>query len=142
ALAADGSVPRGKAGQPVWVTGPEARAHGHLLRAAADAILVGRGTLADDDPDLTCRLPGLAACSPVRVVLSRDLEIDVGCKLVRSARYVPVTIFCRQGADPRRRAALEAHGCDVVPVREVDGSLWLPAITEALAARNVTRLLV
>ena len=36
------AVPRGGAGQPVWVTGPAARAAGHLLRARADAILVGR----------------------------------------------------------------------------------------------------
>src|SRR5690606_4255014 len=42
ALGADGSVPRGNEGQPVWVTGPEARARGHLLRAMVDAILVGR----------------------------------------------------------------------------------------------------
>lgn len=142
ALAPDGTVPRGKAGQPVWVTGPEARAHGHLLRAMTDAILVGRRTVEDDDPELNCRLPGLRARSPARVVLARDLDIDAGCKLVRTARELPVTMFCRLGANPQRRAALEARGCDVVPVREVDGALWLPAITEALAARNVTRLLV
>ena len=142
ALAADGSVPRGKAGQPVWVTGSEARAHGHLLRATADAILVGRRTVEDDDPELTCRLPGLAGRSPVRVVLARDLGISLDCKLVRTAREVPLILFCGPDADPRRRAELEARGCHVVPVREVEGMLWLPAITEALAARNVTRLLV
>ena len=142
ALGADGSVPRGNEGQPVWVTGPEARARGHLLRAMADAILVGRRTVADDDPELTCRLPGLDARSPSRVVLTRNLDIALDCKLVRTARDVPVTIFCRQAADLERLRALEAQGCEVVPVREVDGALWLPAVTEALAARNVTRLLV
>ncbi len=71
ALDAAGSVPRGGAGKPVWVTGETARAAGHLLRARADAILVGRGTVIDDDPLLTCRLPGLEARSPVRVVLAR-----------------------------------------------------------------------
>lgn len=142
ALAADGSVPRGEAGQPVWVTGPEARAHGHLLRAMTDAILVGRQTVADDDPELNCRLPGLGARSPRRVVLARDLDIALDCKLVRTARDVPVIVFCRRNAVSERRSALEGLGCNIVPVREVDGALWLPAVTEALAARNVTRLLV
>ena len=59
ALDADGGVPRGGAGKPAWATGPAARAAGHLMRARADAILVGRRTVLDDDPLLTCRLPGL-----------------------------------------------------------------------------------
>ena len=69
ALDARGMVPAGD-GAPVWATGEAARARGHLLRAEADAILVGRGTVMADDPDLTCRLPGLEHRSPVRVVLS------------------------------------------------------------------------
>ena len=44
ALSAEGHVPRGKGGAPKFVTGAEARAAGHLLRAEADAILVGSGT--------------------------------------------------------------------------------------------------
>jgi diaminohydroxyphosphoribosylaminopyrimidine deaminase/5-amino-6-(5-phosphoribosylamino)uracil reductase len=44
AVGADGRLPKGK-GSPVWITGPDARAHGHLLRARNDAILVGRGTI-------------------------------------------------------------------------------------------------
>ncbi len=142
ALAADGSVPRGKAGSPVWVTGPEARARGHLLRATSDAILVGRQTVEDDDPELTCRLPGLGHRSPVRVVLARDLDLNLDGKLIASAREVPVIVFCGPRAPQERQTALQARGCEVVPIREVDGRLWLPAVTEALAARNITRLLV
>jgi diaminohydroxyphosphoribosylaminopyrimidine deaminase/5-amino-6-(5-phosphoribosylamino)uracil reductase len=142
ALAADGSLPRGRGGEPVWVTGPEARAQGHLLRATSDAILVGRRTVADDDPSLDCRLPGLRGRSPVRVVLARDLEIDRGRKLVRSAHDIPVWVFCRRGAAAERRHPLEQMGCVTVEVREVDGALWLPAVAEELVARGITRLLV
>ncbi|MEJ0067467.1 MAG: dihydrofolate reductase family protein [Pseudomonadota bacterium] len=43
-----------------WITGAPARARGHLLRAQNDAVLVGSQTAQIDDPELTCRLPGLA----------------------------------------------------------------------------------
>src|SRR6185312_13319796 len=54
AVGADGLMPKGN-GAPVWITGPDARAHAHLLRARCDAIMVGRGTILADNPSLTCR---------------------------------------------------------------------------------------
>ncbi len=58
-------------GASQWITGPEARAHGHALRARCDAILVGGETLRADSPRLDVRLPGLEARSPARWVLTR-----------------------------------------------------------------------
>jgi diaminohydroxyphosphoribosylaminopyrimidine deaminase/5-amino-6-(5-phosphoribosylamino)uracil reductase len=58
-------------GQSQWISGPEARAHAHLERARADAILVGGGTLRGDAPRLDVRLAGLEARSPQRWVLTR-----------------------------------------------------------------------
>src|SRR5690606_39800116 len=58
------------------------------------------------------------------------------------AHEVPVMVFCGPDADAEKRVALEACGCEVISVRVIEGMLWLPAITEALAARSITRLLV
>jgi len=69
AMSLDGCIARAD-GESRWITGPEARAHGHLERSRADAILVGRGTYEADDPRLDVRLPGLEDRSPTRVMLT------------------------------------------------------------------------
>jgi diaminohydroxyphosphoribosylaminopyrimidine deaminase/5-amino-6-(5-phosphoribosylamino)uracil reductase len=56
-------------GRSQWLTGEEARAFGHLERARADAVVVGRGTLETDAPRLDVRLPGWAGRQPARVVV-------------------------------------------------------------------------
>lgn len=142
ALAADGSVPLAANGRAVFVTSPQARALGHLLRAQADAILVGRGTVAADDPDLTCRLPGLTHRSPRRVVLARD-GLDLTAKqLARSAHRVPVAVFSGPAVSRERITAMQGLGATVCLTPVVGAALWLPAVLETLAADGVTRLLV
>lgn len=138
AVGGDGQIRRGggpsKAG-PVWVTGPLARAAGHVLRAQADAIMVGSGTVRDDDPDLRCRLPGCQWRSPVRVVVGRA-ALPSGSRLVRSAHEVPVLHYA--ASETVRGAA----GITTIATREVAGHIWLPSVLEDLVARGVTRLLV
>jgi diaminohydroxyphosphoribosylaminopyrimidine deaminase / 5-amino-6-(5-phosphoribosylamino)uracil reductase len=134
-----GGVPRGERGKPTWVTGEAARAAGQLLRARADAILIGRRTVLDDDPLLTCRLPGLEARSPVRVVLARDPAGLDKSRLALSAREHPLWIVCPEGTDATGLAVL---GAQILPMRLVNGELWLPAVMEALVSRGITRLLV
>ena len=142
ALDGKGEVPRGQGGKPLFVTSPQARAHGHLLRAQADAILVGSGTVQADNPELTCRLPGLEARSPLRVVLSRSLDFPVGARVITSANRYATLVLTGSGADAERRKDLEGAGAEVVTVNEVAGKLWLPAVMEELVARGLTRLLV
>lgn len=142
ALDRNGEVPKGRDGRPVWGTGELARAHGHLLRARADAIMVGAGTLAADDPDLTCRLPGMADRSPIRVVLGGAGLLATPRRLWASARDVPVWQFTAGDPGPAAMAAAQEAGVRVFRVPAVGDRLWLPAVLEALVAEGVTRLLV
>lgn len=70
ATSADGRIAAAP-GPDRWLTGPVARAHGHVERTRHEAILVGRGTYDADAPRLDVRLPGLAERSPRRILLSR-----------------------------------------------------------------------
>lgn len=142
AVGPDGHIARGGGGTPTWVTGELARGRGHLMRAQADAILVGAGTLRDDDPALTCRLPGLEKYSPVRVILSSKLETAGGCAMSAGRDDVPVWWFCSPGAPTAAREAVSSRGGKINQVREVGGRLWLPAVLEALVEKGITRLLV
>lgn len=141
ALSADGEVPRGEAGHPYWVTSAEARAHGAMLRAEADAILVGARTIADDDPQLTCRLPGMAERSPVRVVLSSKLDVPRGANVFATAREVPTWMLITDEAEEDTVRQLRAMGVIVVPVAPA-GPLDIREALGALADDGITRLLV
>jgi len=142
ALDPSGEIARGNGISPIWVTGEMSRAHGMLLRAHFDAILVGSATVRDDDPELTCRLPGLLDRSPVRIILSRSLDIPTGAKLIRTASDIPTWTMTAPDSDPQKRVQLTAHGTEIHDVASVGGELWLPAVGEALVARGITRLLV
>jgi diaminohydroxyphosphoribosylaminopyrimidine deaminase / 5-amino-6-(5-phosphoribosylamino)uracil reductase len=115
AVSADGKA--GRAGRkPAPITGEAARARVHLMRAMNDAILIGIGTALADDPQLTCRLPGMAARSPVRVVLDAGLRLPVTSALVRSARETPVWVMAGAGAPAEAEPALVARGVTVFRV--------------------------
>lgn len=131
-------------GHSQWITGPDSRAGGHLLRANHDAILVGIGTALADDPELTCRLAGLEGCSPVRVVMDSSLRLPPSSKLVQSATGVAATwVVTLRGADSVRAAELEALGVRILRVDpDRTGRLSVPATLTALASQGITRLLV
>jgi diaminohydroxyphosphoribosylaminopyrimidine deaminase/5-amino-6-(5-phosphoribosylamino)uracil reductase len=130
-------------GDSKWITGEVARARGHLLRASHDAVLVGIGTAIADDPELTCRLPGLAARSPVRVVADSEARLSVTAAVVRTARSVPTWLICAENSPAERTTVLEAAGVGVHRLpRGVDGRVDPVAMLQALGARGLTRVLV
>jgi diaminohydroxyphosphoribosylaminopyrimidine deaminase / 5-amino-6-(5-phosphoribosylamino)uracil reductase len=138
AISADGKA--GAAGRrPLAITGEAVRERVHLLRAQSDAVMVGIGTVLADDPLLTCRLPGMAAASPVRVVLDSALRLPLSSRLVRSARETPVWVVASTAASP---AALQAQGVEILRAAERDGRLDLADVLKSLAARGITRLMV
>src|SRR3984957_1531133 len=130
--------------KPVAISGEVAKARMHLLRAQCDAILVGIGTVLSDDPLLTCRLPGMEARSPVRVVLDRALRIPATSRLVRSAREMPLWVMTSNVSEAPAAMKLGAAGAQVIRVATATAppGLDLSAVLHALAGKGITRLLV
>jgi diaminohydroxyphosphoribosylaminopyrimidine deaminase/5-amino-6-(5-phosphoribosylamino)uracil reductase len=135
----------GAAGRkPVAISGEAAKARVHLLRAQCDAVLIGIGTVRADDPLLTCRLPGMAARSPVRVVLDRNLRIPGSSRLVHSARETPLWVMTSNLAEAPAAMKLGAAGAQVIRVAAAKPppGLDLASVLRALSEKGITRLLV
>jgi diaminohydroxyphosphoribosylaminopyrimidine deaminase / 5-amino-6-(5-phosphoribosylamino)uracil reductase len=141
AVSADGKA--AAAGRkPLAITGPAARDRVHLLRARSDAIMVGIGTVIADDPMLTCRLPGMAKFSPVRIVLGSALRLPPGSQLARTAREVPVWVVTAEQGPRAAADALQAEGVEILRAPGGAGRIEISAALKLIAARGITRLMV
>jgi GTP cyclohydrolase II len=127
-----------RTGDSKWISGEAERRVSHALRAACDAVLVGSGTAACDDPQLTVRLvPG---ASPIRVLLDSTLRTPAAAKVFDGD--ATTVVYCRRPADRLRRSVLESAG---VAVREVAGAsqgLVLANVLADLRADGVRSLMV
>jgi len=132
AVSLDGKIAT-RTGDSRWVTGPESRCRAHELRHAYDAILVGAGTIAKDDPLLTDR-SGLARRRPLlRVVLDDKLRLSPESKLANTTSEAPVVLFGRsKGAD------LADKGVEILSSDPSD----LRSVLETLGRRSIQSVLV
>ncbi len=134
AISADGKA--GAAGRkPVAITGEAVRERVHLLRAHSDAIMVGIGTVLADDPMLTCRLPGMAKDSPVRIVADSMLRLPVNSRLVQSAYETPVWALTGVAAPQASEVALLPLGVEVLRSPQSAGRLDLKTGSNVLPPR-------
>lgn len=123
------------------ITGALANARVHLMRAHADAIMVGLGTVVADDPRLTTRLPGLEHRSPVRVVVDSNLALPIDAQVVQSAGAPPTWILTTVDAPVETERRLVAAGCEVMRVgADANGRVRLDEGLRLIAARGITRV--
>lgn len=141
AVSRDGMI--GQKGEGMMpITGPLARRLVHGMRARADVLMVGIGTVLADNPDLTCRLPGMSHMSPKRAILDRQARTPIDAQLFETIDEAPVMIFVAEGADLEKQKALEAKGAQVISLAEDKGELSLDAVMTYLAESGSTNVMV
>jgi diaminohydroxyphosphoribosylaminopyrimidine deaminase/5-amino-6-(5-phosphoribosylamino)uracil reductase len=139
AVSLDGRIAT-RTGDSRWITGAESRARVHELRREYDAILVGAGTLAADDPRLTDRSNLPRRLPLLRVLLDEHLSLTPQANLAQTARETQLVVFTSTRADARRVAALKECGVEIV--QHEDGSRDPAQVLAELQRRSIQSVLV
>ena len=126
-----------------WITGEAARAAGHQLRHANDAILVGIGTVLQDDPQLTTRLPGQRGVNPLRIVVDSTLRLAPTAQVADVAQDRRTLIATTGQATDAKVRALRERGVEVTRLPAcTDGRVNLDALCTVLGERGIASVLV
>ncbi len=126
-------------GHSQWITGPNARRAVHAMRARHDAVMVGAGTARADDPSLTVRDLGVER-QPVRVVVSRHLDLPLMGHLARTASKIPVWLCHGPHPDPDRARAWEGLGARLIPCALDDHHVEAVDLLHQLGQAGLTRV--
>ena len=139
AMSFDGRI-AARDGASKWITRANARRLVHLMRAKHDAVMVGSGTAASDDPMLTPR--GLRVdFSPIRLVLDSNLSIPPTCKLGASAKHAPVWICHARNAPAGSLEAWSDAGAVLIECKTAKSKrLDLKDVMSSLAQKGLTRV--
>jgi len=135
----DGRIATG-AGESQWITGPAARRQVHLMRAQADAVMVGGGTARVDDPSLTVRELGLKR-APIRAVVSRRLDLPLTGTLAQSAGTTPLWLLHGPDLDQSLHQAWQGLGARLFEVPVHGGQLDPQGVLRSLADGGVNSVL-
>ncbi|WP_109311976.1 bifunctional diaminohydroxyphosphoribosylaminopyrimidine deaminase/5-amino-6-(5-phosphoribosylamino)uracil reductase RibD [Ruegeria sp. AU67] len=126
-------------GHSQWITGPKARRAVHAMRARHDAVMVGAGTARADDPSLTVRDIGVDA-QPVRIVVSRHLDIPLLGQLARTAAEIPVWLCHGPSPDAERACAWDGLGAQLLPCALDDHQIDAADLLQQLGKAGLTRV--
>lgn len=126
-------------GESQWITGPEARRAVHAMRLSHDAVMVGAGTARADDPSLTVRGMGNVR-QPVRVVVSRRLDLPLSSTLAQTAGDVPLWLCHGPDADAPLAEAWDGIGAKRLECALAGGQLDPASVLQALAQAGLTRV--
>ncbi len=132
-----------RTGDAKWITGERSRAYVHQLRHAADAILVGIGTVRADNPSLTARLENEKTKDPVRVILDTHLSIDPQARVLTLPSEAPTIVAAGEAAaasDQKKR--IQQQGARVITTPLDKGRIDLKALMRQLGAMAITSVLI
>ncbi len=132
-----------RTGDARWITGEKARARVHELRHAADAILVGVGTVIADDPQLTTRRAGgRPGKDPLRVILDPGLRIPLAARVLNHRSSAETLVVAAEGVSAATREKIERPGVRVIECPAPGGRIDWSALLAHLGGLGVMSLLI
>ena len=138
AQTSDGFIAK-KDGTSKWISTKESRTIAHALRSEYDAVVVGRGTAAIDNPKLTVR--NIKGRNPFRVLIDGKLRTPVDATMFND-KYRRRTIVFFGGTKTEKARALQAKGVQLIPMKCKKGIIAIPEILSVLAGMGIASLLV
>ncbi|OGP11758.1 MAG: riboflavin biosynthesis protein RibD [Deltaproteobacteria bacterium RIFCSPLOWO2_12_FULL_43_16] len=134
-------------GESKWITGETARRYAHRMRAEADAVMVGIGTVIADDPELTVRL--VKGKNPVRIVVDSRLRMPANAKILNQHKGSVIIATIKKKSQEsevrnqeKKIKALNASGADVLLLHSRNGKVDLKALMKELGKREITSLII
>ncbi|MEP2978018.1 MAG: bifunctional diaminohydroxyphosphoribosylaminopyrimidine deaminase/5-amino-6-(5-phosphoribosylamino)uracil reductase RibD [Lentilitoribacter sp.] len=127
-------------GRQIKITSEISNGQVQVLRALNDAILVGSGTVQNDNPTLTCRLNGLKHRSPIRVVMDRKFGISTASNLVQTAKQYKLIVAT--SSEKSNSQAYKELGVETLPIKSSENDNQLAELFNHLGQCDVSTLLV
>ena len=141
AISLDGKIATAS-GESQWITSEASRLKGHEVRAQVDAILVGVGTVLQDNPSLTARLPERQNEDPIRIVVDSRGRTPLEAKIFNPESNAGTLIAVTKNAPSEKIEALKSAGADVLTLEEAEGRVCLRALMRELGRKEITSVLI
>jgi len=138
AMTLDGKIAT-SSGKSKWITDETARAHTHGLRHRYSGIMVGIGTVLQDDPLLNCRLPD--GRNPIRIVCDTNLRIPENSQIVKTASEIE-TYIATVAPDFEKANRLQEKGVRIIQTDPKNGRVDLTQLMEYLGYNKIDSVLL
>lgn len=139
AMTADGKI-AAYTGASKWITGESSRSFVHELRKKYMAIMVGIGTVLNDNPMLNCRIEN--GKNPIRIICDSTLKIPLDCNICKTADTIKTYAAACEGFDAEKARALEAKGIEIIECGEYGKGVDLFKLMKILGERNIDGILL
>lgn len=141
AMTLDGKI-AAKTGDSKWITNEESRKYVHKLRHRVSSIMVGVGTVIQDDPLLNTRLAEGKGRDPIRVIVDTRGRTPLGARVLNMESNSKTIIAATGLAPEERLGEFESKGAEIIITPLYEGRVDLKYLMKELGKRKIDSVLL